>query len=132
MYGNGLKPSIWPAFQRRFGIKQIIEFYGATESNSLLINILGKEGACGFFPRTVPLWFLKLLYPVALVKANEVTGEVIRNEKGLCDLVRTSGGSGLFVGKIRNDAIHRFDGYVNQAESSKKVLKDVFKKGDAF
>jgi acyl-CoA synthetase (AMP-forming)/AMP-acid ligase II len=34
MYGNGLRPQIWEAFVARFGIKQIGEFYGATEGNS--------------------------------------------------------------------------------------------------
>ena len=30
--GNGLRPDIWEAFQERFGIPHITEFYGATES----------------------------------------------------------------------------------------------------
>ncbi|RWS23208.1 fatty acid transporter-like protein, partial [Leptotrombidium deliense] len=132
MLGNGLKPSLWPTFQRRFAIKQIVEFYGATESNATLVNLLGKEGACGFFPRAVPRWILKLVYPIDLLKANEITGEVIRNEKGFCDSVPQSGGSGLFVGKINDNPMQRFDGYVNQTESAKKVIKDVFKKGDSF
>ncbi|RWS00074.1 long-chain fatty acid transport protein 1-like protein, partial [Leptotrombidium deliense] len=132
MLGNGLKPSLWPTFQRRFGIQKIVEFYGATETNAILVNLLGKEGACGFFHRSVPRWVLKLVYPIDLVKANEVTGEVIRNEKGFCDSVPQSGGSGLFVGKIKDNPMQRFDGYVNRSESEKKVIKDVFKKGDSF
>ena len=36
MYGNGLRPQIWETFVTRFGIKQIGEFYGATEGNSNL------------------------------------------------------------------------------------------------
>ena len=31
--GNGLRPEIWPAFQARFKIPKIVEFYGATEGN---------------------------------------------------------------------------------------------------
>lgn len=34
MFGNGLRPQIWKQFQDRFGIKQISEFYGATEGNA--------------------------------------------------------------------------------------------------
>ena len=34
MFGNGLRPQIWETFVTRFGIKQIGEFYGATEGNS--------------------------------------------------------------------------------------------------
>jgi solute carrier family 27 fatty acid transporter 1/4 len=33
MFGNGLKPEIWTIFQDRFGVKQMGEFYGATEGN---------------------------------------------------------------------------------------------------
>lgn len=36
MFGNGLRPQIWEKFVTRFGIKQIGEFYGATEGNSNL------------------------------------------------------------------------------------------------
>lgn len=40
--GNGLRPSVWEEFVRRFGIKRIGEFYGATECNCSMINIDGK------------------------------------------------------------------------------------------
>lgn len=38
MFGNGLRPQIWKSFVKRFGVKQIGEFYGATEGNSNLGN----------------------------------------------------------------------------------------------
>lgn len=38
MFGNGLRPQIWESFVKRFGIKQIGEFYGATEGNSNIGN----------------------------------------------------------------------------------------------
>lgn len=34
--GNGLRPQIWPEFVERFGIKRVLECYGATEGNSNL------------------------------------------------------------------------------------------------
>lgn len=39
MFGNGLRPQIWESFVNRFGVKQIGEFYGATEGNSNLGNL---------------------------------------------------------------------------------------------
>ena len=36
MFGNGLRPQIWTPFVERFKVKQIGEFYGATEGNSNL------------------------------------------------------------------------------------------------
>lgn len=40
MFGNGLRPQIWTKFTERFGIKEIFEFYGATEGNSNLGRLL--------------------------------------------------------------------------------------------
>lgn len=34
MFGNGLRPQIWPQFVDRFGIENVAEFYGATEGNA--------------------------------------------------------------------------------------------------
>ncbi|XP_035763659.1 long-chain fatty acid transport protein 1-like [Neolamprologus brichardi] len=44
--GNGLRPSVWEEFVKRFRIQRIGEFYGATECNCSLLNIDGKVGAC--------------------------------------------------------------------------------------
>ncbi|XP_042658809.1 long-chain fatty acid transport protein 1 isoform X2 [Tyto alba] len=44
--GNGLRPTIWEEFTKRFRIKQIGEFYGATECNCSVANLDGKEGRC--------------------------------------------------------------------------------------
>lgn len=38
---------------------------------------------------------------------------------------------GMLVGKVKNDVMHRFDGYVNQEATKKKVANDVFCKGDS-
>lgn len=32
---------------------------------------------------------------------------------------------------IQNDPLRRFDGYVNQTATNKKIAHDVFKKGDS-
>jgi solute carrier family 27 (fatty acid transporter), member 1/4 len=34
IFGNGLRPQIWPQFVNRFRIKDVREFYGATEGNA--------------------------------------------------------------------------------------------------
>lgn len=45
--GNGLRPSIWEEFTERFRVRQIGEFYGATECNCSIANMDGKVGAGG-------------------------------------------------------------------------------------
>jgi len=59
--GNGLSADIWAAFQRRFAIPRILEFYAATEGNVSLFNVDGKPGALGRVPP-----FLAHRFPAAL------------------------------------------------------------------
>lgn len=84
-----------------------------------------KEGSCGFISRIIPA-----VYPVALIKIDEQTNEPVRDEDGLC--VPCQGGEcGEFVGKIiETDPSRAFDGYVDSEASKKKVVHDVFHKGD--
>ncbi|TKR72664.1 hypothetical protein L596_020077 [Steinernema carpocapsae] len=127
MFGNGLRGELWPEFVARYGLKKIGELYGSTEGNSNILNIDNKVGACGFFP-IYP--FLTKLYPVRLVKVNEESGEIVRDKNGLCVSCRP-GETGEMVGMInKNDPLLHFEGYVDKSDTSKKILTDVFKKGD--
>ncbi|XP_012216255.1 long-chain fatty acid transport protein 4 [Linepithema humile] len=125
MYGNGLRPQIWKSFVKRFGVKQIGEIYGATEGNSNLVNLDNKIGAVGFIPR-----YASWLYPVALLKIDEETAKPLRGPDGLC-IPCKPGESGIFVGKINpTKAWNDFSGYADEKESDKKIIYDVFAKGD--
>ncbi|XP_043576373.1 long-chain fatty acid transport protein 4 [Chiloscyllium plagiosum] len=124
--GNGLRPSIWEDFTSRFHIPQVAEFYGATECNCSLGNFDNKVGACGFNSRILPF-----VYPIRLVKVNEDTMELVRGADGVC-IPCKPGEAGQLVGRIvQSDPLRRFDGYVNETATTKKVAQDVFKKGDA-
>lgn len=124
--GNGLRPAIWEEFSERFGVRQIGEFYGATECNCSIANMDGKVGACGFNSRILPH-----VYPIRLVKVNEDTMELQRDAQGLCIPCQT-GEPGLLVGQInQQDPLRRFDGYMSESATSKKVAHSVFRKGDS-
>uniref|UniRef100_A0A8C5G320 Arachidonate--CoA ligase n=1 Tax=Gouania willdenowi TaxID=441366 RepID=A0A8C5G320_GOUWI len=124
--GNGLRQSIWEEFMNRFNIPQIAEFYGATECNCSLGNFDSKVGACGFSSQILPSF-----YPIKLVRVDEETMELIRGPDGVC-IPCKPGEPGQLVGKIiQNDPLRRFDGYVNQSATSKKIAQSVFKKGDS-
>uniref|UniRef100_A0A3P9AM99 Very long-chain fatty acid transport protein n=1 Tax=Esox lucius TaxID=8010 RepID=A0A3P9AM99_ESOLU len=124
--GNGLRPSVWEAFTERFRVAQIGEFYGATECNCSIANMDGKVGACGFNSRILPN-----VYPIRLVKVEEVTMELVRDRRGLCVPCRP-GEPGLLVGRInQKDPLRRFDGYANQDATRKKIANNVFKKNDS-
>ncbi|CAL1601800.1 unnamed protein product [Knipowitschia caucasica] len=124
-FGNGLRQSVWEEFVERFKIPKIGEFYGATECNCSLINIDGKLGACGFNSRILPSF-----YPVRLMRIQE-NGEMLRDDQGLC-VPCQPGQAGMLVGRIDNtDPLRRFDGYIDQDSTNKKIAHNVFKMGDA-
>ncbi|XP_047545070.1 long-chain fatty acid transport protein 4-like [Vanessa atalanta] len=126
VYGNGMRPTIWTDFVNRFGIKRVVEFYGATEGNANIVNVNNKTGAIGFVSRIVPA-----VYPIAIIKVDEDTGEPIRDAKGLCQLAQPHE-PGVFIGKIKpNNPSRAFLGYVDKEASEKKIVRDVFNYGDS-
>lgn len=126
IFGNGLRPQIWKPFVERFNIPRVAEFYGATEGNANIVNVDNTFGAIGFVSRIVPS-----LYPISIIKADPDTGEPIRGPDGLCQVCGPDE-PGVFIGKIIvNDPSREFLGYVDKSASEKKVVRDVFTKGDA-
>ena len=93
---------------------------------SWTVNFDGRVGAIGFVSMIAPS-----VYPVALIKVTDDTGEPIRGEDGMC--IRCKPGEpGMFVGMIqKNHPIRDFHGYADKAATKKKVAFDVFKRGDA-
>jgi fatty-acyl-CoA synthase len=126
--GNGLRGDIWEAFQARFSIPQILEFYAATEGNFSLYNVEGRPGAIGRIP---PL--LAHRFPAAIVRVDAELGVPFRSADGLC-VACARGEVGEAIGRIgsADDGGGRFEGYTNAAETEKKVLRDVLAKGDAW
>jgi acyl-CoA synthetase (AMP-forming)/AMP-acid ligase II len=116
--GNGLRPDIWVPFQQRFGIERVAEFYGSTEGNIGTINFDNEPGSVG-----------RLLFGGALVRYDTEKDDFIRNEKGF--LIKCKAGEpGVLIGEISTRA--RFDGYQDESATNNKILRDVFKKGDAY
>ncbi len=127
--GNGLRADIWQKFQERFAIPKILEFYAATEGNVSLYNVEGKIGAIGRVPS-----FLAHRFPLALVKSDPATQEPIRDDGGRCVRCAT-GEAGEAIGRIHDGAAHaaaEFEGYTDAKASQKKILRDVFERGDAW
>jgi fatty-acyl-CoA synthase len=126
--GNGLRGDIWEAFQARFSIPQILEFYAATEGNFSLYNVEGKPGAIGRIP---PL--LAHRFPAAIVRVDIETGQPVRNPDGLC-IPCARGEAGEAIGRIgvADEGGGRFEGYTNAAETEKKILRNVLAQGDAW
>lgn len=127
MWGNGLRAQIWNEFVGRFGIKRIGELYGSTEGNSNIVNLDNHVGSCGFMP-IYP--HIGTFYPVRLIKIDRASGELLRDKNGLC-IPCVPGETGEMVGVIKEkDALLKFEGYVSEGDTAKKIYRDVFKQGD--
>jgi fatty-acyl-CoA synthase len=127
--GNGLRADVWEEFQSRFRIPQILEYYAATEGSFSLYNCEGRPGAIGKIPA-----FLAQRAAVALVKLDADTGLPWRNAAGWCERCAPEE-VGEAIGRLsgpEDAAGGRFEGYADAEASKKKVLADVFEKGDAW
>ncbi|HEX6860973.1 MAG TPA: long-chain-acyl-CoA synthetase [Caulobacteraceae bacterium] len=125
-FGNGLRPDVWEEMQPRFAIPFILEFYGATEGNVSMFNFDGRPGAIGRVPR-----WLAWRFNARLVKFDLEKEEPVRGPDGLCRPCQP-GEIGECLGEIGTDVRNVFVGYADKAATEKKVLRNVFKKGDAW
>lgn len=118
MMGNGLRPDVWREFKQRFGISRVAEFYGSSEGNVAFVNFLNKDCTVGATTARV-----------ALVKYDVVADEIVRDRHGRCTKV-APGEPGLLLGKIT--PLAAFEGYTNKEATEKKILRDVFRRGDSW
>jgi fatty-acyl-CoA synthase len=124
--GNGLAADVWEAFQSRFGIPRILEFYAATEGTFSLYNVEGKPGAIGRLPP-----FLAHRFPAAIVRFDAGTGAPARGGDGRC-IPCARGEVGEAIGRVSLRGAGRFEGYTDTAATEQKLLRDVFEPGDAW
>ena len=127
--GNGLRADVWSEFKARFAIPQILEFYASTEGNVSMFNCEGRQGAIGRIPA-----FLSHRFPAVIVKFDFESELPIRDDRGFC--VRCNPGEiGETIGKISDDPKNfagRFEGYTSKDQTERKILRNVFKDGDAW
>jgi fatty-acyl-CoA synthase len=127
--GNGLRPDIWAEFQRRFHIPKILEWYAATEGNCVFFNFDGRIGAVGRIPS-----YMKRRFFIEIVRFDIETEQPVRGADGF--YVKCGPGEvGEAISKIVNDPkrpSQRFEGYADPASTEKKILRDVFEKGDKW
>jgi fatty-acyl-CoA synthase len=127
--GNGLRREVWEAFQKRFRIPQILEYYASTEGSFSLYNCEGRPGAIGHTPP-----FLAHRESVALIRIDPTSAEPLRDESGRC-LRCQPDEVGEAVSELQ-DATGRarglFEGYADREASQRKIARDVFAPGDAW
>ena len=128
MVGAGMAPEIWDQWLRRFGDQfQIFEGWGATEANTNTINVDNRIGSCG----RVPFWEKTNL---RLVRYDIDSDTHPRDENGFMQLCEP-GEVGEAIGMVIDipDVVGgRFEGYTSPEATQKKILRNVFKQGDAW
>lgn len=127
VFGNGMRPDVWPKFVERFGISDIVEFYSSTEGNITMFNVDGHEGAMGRLP-----WYMKRKFEACLVQFDYENEVPIRGADGF---LRECGPDepGELIGRINADVSSaRFEGYQDAEATAKKIIRDGFEKGDAW
>nr|QJU71813.1 long chain fatty acid transporter [Gambierdiscus polynesiensis] len=130
--GNGLRPEVWDDFQDGFRIPLVVEFYGATEGNGALMNFChrGDKASRGAVGRAGPL--LNKIMNAKVVKFNVDTEDVIRSSDGLCIECSPGEAGELVFPIVSDDPAKNFKGYTDEKATSKKILTDVFAKGDSW
>ncbi len=118
MTGNGLRPDIWMEFKERFQVPQIYEFYGASEGNATFMNFFNRDKTIG-----------AAIVPPSIVQYDVAADEIVRDENGFCKKVEP-GEAGLLLGPITKST--EFVGYTDREATEKKILRNVFKQGDAY
>jgi fatty-acyl-CoA synthase len=116
--GNGLRAEIWDAFQQRFGIDRIVEFYGASEANLAFVNAWGMRRTAGYCP-----------LPYAIVEFDAEEEKPARDAQGYLRKV-PRGGVGLLLGEVTDKT--PFDGYTDGKATESKLLRNVFVDGDCY
>jgi citronellyl-CoA synthetase len=116
--GNGLKPDIWKPFQKRFGIRKVCEFYGASEGVGIFTNIFNFDYSVG-----------TSLTSYAIARYDIESEAPVRNEKEFLICV-ARGEPGLLIMKISKKA--PFAGYSDKKKNEEKIIRNAFRKGDAW
>jgi fatty-acyl-CoA synthase len=125
--GNGLRPDVWEPFQKRFNILEIREFYGATEAPGIIINLTNKVGSIGRVP-------MRRLSAMKLVKYDVEADDYVRDDSGFCIECGPNEPGELLI-RLEDEprtAASEFRGYTDEEATEKKVVHDVFEKGDRY
>lgn len=90
------------------------------------VNNTGRVGAIGAVSLIAPF-----VFPLALIRVSEESGEPLRGQDGLC-IRCLPGETGMFIARIRvNNPFSDLPGYIDAEATRKKIVRDVFSKGDS-
>ena len=126
MGGAGLKADIWETFVNRFGVDDVIEGLGGTETNYGITNVDNRIGSVGRLP-----------YPehtnIRVIKYDVENDTHVRDADGQLVLAKV-GEVGELIAEVLggNEPAGFFEGYTSREATEAKLLRDLFKPGDVW
>jgi putative long chain acyl-CoA synthase len=122
--GSGMRIDVWKRLIERFD-SGVLEFYATTEGNAVLANVSGHR--IGSLGRALPG-----TSDMALLAFDFEHNDFVRDRDG--QLMRCFPDQpGMLVARIdTGHPMAAFDGYVDEQESSARILRDAFEPGDAW
>ncbi|KIW96451.1 uncharacterized protein Z519_03520 [Cladophialophora bantiana CBS 173.52] len=130
--GNGLQKDVWVAFQDRFNVPEVREFYRSTEGLVKFDNVhrAGQPGA-GKVGYLGPLRKKILEKDQFIIKFDYDTESPVRDPNtGFC-IVCAKGEPGEAIARIHNLSTYT-NYHNNDSATEQKFLRDVFEKGDLW
>jgi len=132
MYGNGMRPDVWPKFRERFNIPRVNEFFNSTEGMLSLLNVcvgpfhdahVGHHGA-------ISRYMLRDTYvPVEIDHEN--SEQLWRDPKTGFARRKSYEEGGEIIVQCKTGK--EFVGYWNNPDATnKRFERDVFRKGDLW
>ncbi|KAI1440945.1 fatty acid transporter [Annulohypoxylon stygium] len=131
-WGNGMRADVWEPFRQRFGIERIYEFYSSTDGIGIIANVNRGDFSRGAIAVRGPIWHWVNGAGEARVRVDPDTEEMVRGKDGFA----------VRCGKDEpGELVYRLDPtnpagvpryYGNDAASEKRMVRDVFVKGDLW
>ena len=133
IYGMGLAESVWREFQKRFGVQWISEYYGATEGTTVICYSNQNDSGVAKVAHWGPLMrFMQDSFYI--LRVDMESGDFVRHpQTGLC-IQAAYGEVGETVNRVTPplQRTHPYVGPDGPEQTDKKLVRDVFKKGDLF
>lgn len=132
-WGNGLRPDVWEVFRQRFDIPIIAELYAATDGLGFSYNLNRGAFSRNAIATRGLIWHLLMGAYETRVMVDPDTQEIIRDKNGFA-IKAPTGEPGEEIYWLPPDLVSaRFQGYhKNEAATQKRLVQDVFKKGDQW
>lgn len=140
--GNGLDEVTWRLVQQQLAVPRIVEFYGASEAPSVLLNFAGRAGSIGRVP------FRRLSRYVVVREAGEcdadereASGSVPAGDRQQqrggqvrwkeCD-TEEPGELWIRLPRTQRPWLGGFEGYLDPRENERAVVENAFRQGDRY